>query len=706
MRKPIYLVLLCLSVTLGRTYGQSASDWKLGVQLWTFMKFDFVTAISKVDSAGVKYVEAYSSQPLGGGMKGNFGPDMTPEEKTQVKQLLRSKGITIVAMGVIVPRTLDEWKKYFIFGKEFGLSYFTAEPIKTQWGGIDSLAGIYGIKVAIHDHPRPNVYWHPDSVLAAIAGHPNIGACADLGHWARNGLDPVECLQKLEGHIIGVHLKDIVQFDNTHAADTVVGSGVLRWAPIFQELKRQHFKGMLSIEHESNWYNSVPDVIRTREFFNALVYGSSAADVRNEFIRSWAGYKKYAWGHDVLLPVTGGFSDWYKESLHISPIDAYSTMRVMGLDKEAREVEQYVLDSVSFDKDIFVKTFEVNIRILGGLLSMYQWTHNPLLLEKAKDFGDRELKAFDSPTGIPYYWVNLKTGVGKGDTVNTAEAGSYCFEMGILSYYTRDPRYYAAGKKATRALYTRRSSIDLEGFSLNASTGQWIDTRSFIGAGADSYFEYLYKSWLLFKDPDLKAMWDTSIAAINKYIPEESDTSIWYGFVDMHTGAGTNSVVTLYDAFFPSILAMNGDLHRAEKLQHTWDWLWNRYGLEPMEYDFHKQVPLDPVYDLNPEIIESAFYLHSLTGKQRYRDMGQTYYNDILQYCRTPIAFSSISDVRTKQQNNELPTFFFAETMKYFYLLFGGNPSINIRDYVFNTEANPFRKADFGGDVRKRLNIR
>ena len=249
----------------------SAKNWKLGVQLWTFMKFDFVTAIDKVDSCGIKYVEAFSHQKLGGGMTGFFGPDMTADQKEQVKKLLKSKGIHIVAMGVIVPRTLDEWKKYFEFGKEFGLSYFTAEPLKTQWDGIDSLASIYGIKVAIHDHPRPNAYWSPDSVLAAIQGHKNIGSCADVGHWARNGLDPVECMKKLEGHIIGVHLKDIVEFNNTHAEDTVVGMGVLKWPPIFQELNRQHFSGMLSIEHESNWLNSVPDVIYTKKFYEEQV---------------------------------------------------------------------------------------------------------------------------------------------------------------------------------------------------------------------------------------------------------------------------------------------------------------------------------------------------------------------------------------------------------------------------------------------------
>jgi sugar phosphate isomerase/epimerase len=136
---------------------------------------------------------------------------------------------------------------------------------------VDSLAGIYNIKVAIHDHPRPSPYWHPDSVIAVTQGHPNIGSCADLGHWARNGLDPVECLKKLEGHIIGVHLKDVKTFNNVNAEDTIVGRGVIDFPAVFRELKRQNFNGMLSIEHESNWYNSLPDILETIRYYNDQV---------------------------------------------------------------------------------------------------------------------------------------------------------------------------------------------------------------------------------------------------------------------------------------------------------------------------------------------------------------------------------------------------------------------------------------------------
>ena len=253
------------------TSAGSTSGFKLGVQMWTFRMFTFAQALDKVDSAGIKNIEAFWGQKLGADMPGEFGIAMTANARTKLKQLLQKKGISMVAMGVIRPNDKAEWIKAFDLAKEFGLSYITCEPIKTQWDMIDSLAGVYNIKIAIHDHPRPNAYWEPDSVLAAIKGHKNIGDCADIGHWARNGLNAVDCLKKLEGHIYGVHLKDIVKFNDTQAADTVVSKGVIDWPAALKELKRQNFSGMFSIEHESNWYNSTPDVIFTKQYFDEQV---------------------------------------------------------------------------------------------------------------------------------------------------------------------------------------------------------------------------------------------------------------------------------------------------------------------------------------------------------------------------------------------------------------------------------------------------
>ena len=247
------------------------SDWKIGVQLWTFRMFTQAEALAKVDSAGVRNIEAFLGQPMDKISKDTFGLNLSDSGRLKLKGLLAQHNIHMVAMGVIVPKNREEWVKAFELAKYFGLSYITCEPIKTQWDMIDSMAGSYNIKLAIHDHPKPNAYSNPDSVLAAIKGHKNIGACADLGHWARNGLNLVDCLKQLEGHIYGVHLKDIVKFNDSQAADTVVGKGVIDFAPSFAELKRQNFKGMFSIEHESNWYNSLPDVIATVKFYDDQV---------------------------------------------------------------------------------------------------------------------------------------------------------------------------------------------------------------------------------------------------------------------------------------------------------------------------------------------------------------------------------------------------------------------------------------------------
>jgi hypothetical protein len=431
-----------------------------------------------------------------------------------------------------------------------------------------------------------------------------------------------------------------------------------------------------------------------------------AAEVKKETLRTWQAYQQYAWGYDVLLPISKSAENWYEKPLYISPIDAYSALKVMGLDAEAARIERYVADSISFDKDIYVKVFEVNIRVLGGLLSMYHYTGNEKILEQAKDFGDRLLPAFGSATGIPYYWVNLKTGAVKGDTINVAEAGTYTFEMGILSYYTQNPVYYQAAKKATKAVFERRSKIGLVAEVINVETGEWIDKTSHICACIDSYYEYLYKTWVMFGDPEIKAIWDESILAVNKYLPEEKDSLLWYGRVDMETGLKTSSVVTLYDAFFPAVLSLSGDLERAERFQKTWDWLWNKYGLEPMAYDYSTDQITYPVYDLNPEIIESAFYLYHFTGKEIYRNMAAKYWDGIKTHCRTDVAFTAIENVETKEKRDYMATYFLAETLKYLYLSFLDNPDVNPSDYVFSTEAHNFRKASFEEEkIKKYLGL-
>src|SRR5678815_5945028 len=135
-----------------------------------------------------------------------------------------------------------------------------------------------------------------------------------------------------------------------------------------------------------------------------------AAEVKAEFLHAWNGYKKYAWGHDDLKPLSKTYHDWYSESLLMTPVDALDTMILMDLDDEARATKQYILDNLSFDKDMEVQNFEITIRLLGGLLTNYQLTGDKRLLDLAEDLGNRLLPVFNSPTGMPYRYVNLKTG--------------------------------------------------------------------------------------------------------------------------------------------------------------------------------------------------------------------------------------------------------------------------------------------------------
>jgi len=165
-----------------------------------------------------------------------------------------------------------------------------------------------------------------------------------------------------------------------------------------------------------------------------------------------------------------------------------------------------------------VQNFEITIRLLGGLLSSYQLTGDKRLLHLAEDLGNRLLPVFNSATGLPYRYVNLKTGKVRGNITNPAEAGTLLIEFGTLSKLTHKPIFYDKAKRALVGIYNRRSSIGLVGTWINVETGEWTDTDSHISGAIDSYYEYLLKCAILFDDQDCRRMWTNSVAAINRYL--------------------------------------------------------------------------------------------------------------------------------------------------------------------------------------------
>jgi len=188
-----------------------------------------------------------------------------------------------------------------------------------------------------------------------------------------------------------------------------------------------------------------------------------AAEVKAEFLHAWRGYKKYAWGHDDLKPLTKTYHDWYSEPLLMTPVDALDTMLLMGMKDEATSTKNYIIKNLKFDKDIYVQNFEITIRLLGGLLSAYQLTGDERLLSLADDLGTRLLPVFNSPTGLPYRYVNLRTGKIRGEVTNPAETGTLLIEFGTLSKLTNKPVFYEKAKRALVETYLRRSPIGLIG---------------------------------------------------------------------------------------------------------------------------------------------------------------------------------------------------------------------------------------------------
>ena len=416
-----------------------------------------------------------------------------------------------------------------------------------------------------------------------------------------------------------------------------------------------------------------------------------AAEVKAEFLHAWNGYKKYAWGHDDLKPLSKTYHDWYAEPLLMTPVDALDTMILMDMNDEAAATKQYILDHLSFDKDIEVQNFEITIRLLGGLLTNYQLTGDKRLLSLAEDLGNRLLPVFNSPTGLPYRYVNLKTGKVSKPVSNPAETGTLLIEFGTLSKLTGKPVFYDKAKRALVETYNRRSKIGLVGEWINVETGTWTNTESHISGAIDSYYEYLLKCSLLFGDRDCTRMWNESIAAINKYLADEKDSELWFGHADMNTGARRATTYGALDAFFPAVLALSGDLKRAKRLQDSSFRMWNVAGIEPEEFDYRAGKITSPGYPLRPEIVESIYYLYHYTKDPKYLLMGEKLWRDFVNYCRTDEAYAALKNVETKEKADSMQSFLFAETFKYFYLLFAPD-ALEFDKVIFNTEAHPIRK--------------
>lgn len=269
-------ILVALGVTAFISSGSksgiatTSAKWKMGVALYSFNKFSLVESLDKAKASGATYVEGFDFHNLGPEFGKKSYRKLSSVEIKEVRNLLDKKGIKMKSMYVGTAKTADDWKFYFELGKELGLEFLVGEPKRSEWDLLDSLANRYKMKIAIHQHARNlSYYWHPDSVVVAMKGHKNFGACADLGHWVRSGLDPVACLAKLDGNILSIHLKDLDRAGSDQAKDVVVGKGVIDFKKVITELKRQNFKGLVYVESENEGDNQA-DATEAMNYFTTL----------------------------------------------------------------------------------------------------------------------------------------------------------------------------------------------------------------------------------------------------------------------------------------------------------------------------------------------------------------------------------------------------------------------------------------------------
>lgn len=253
---------------------------------FTFVRFTAFEAIEKTAASGARCIDLRPGQKLAPDDDTIMGPGMGAEKMQKVKDKLAASGLKLMAFGV-VPIPKDEAKARLLFewARDMGISIFNTEPpnadaeAKAVLDTAEKLAREFDIKVAIHEHPRrpkepAYKLWDPNYVLSLIKDRdPHIGACADVGHWARSGLRPVDCLKILRGRILSSHFKDLNVRGSLNAHDVPWGMGSSEAAAMLDELHAQNFQGPISVEYETNWTTSLPEVAQCIAFVRG--YGAA-----------------------------------------------------------------------------------------------------------------------------------------------------------------------------------------------------------------------------------------------------------------------------------------------------------------------------------------------------------------------------------------------------------------------------------------------
>ncbi len=444
------------------------------------------------------------------------------------------------------------------------------------------------------------------------------------------------------------------------------------------------------------------------------------AQVRQAMQHAFSNYEKYAWGMDELAPVSKTAHNWIPGGVGLTIIDAVDTLYIMGLEDEFNHSVEYLVKEFPqlSEIDNYVSLFEITIRMLGGFLSAYDLSGHEIFLTRAKELAERLLPAFGTENGIPHNNVNLKTKDARTLVGCRAisEFGTLTMEFTHLTTLTGLPQYKAAVDRVMQHMERVRKGMRFKGLypvNFDAYGLKFCDDRITMGALGDSFYEYLHKSWLLSdkKDETSREMFEESVQGIMDHILVTSNKG-WRYISEMRGGTLEPKIDHLV-CFAAGMFALsnmtnatpNLDPVKYDTLQAGKDFIKScvesyntQTGLGPEIYRIGPEGDIiidegSKHYILRPETVESLMLLYRVTGDNIYREMGWKIFKSIEENCRVEGGYSGVRDVRTipPAHDDLQQSFFLAETLKYLYLLFSPNDVIPLDEYVFNTEAHPFR---------------
>jgi len=251
--------------------------WRLAAQLYTFRRFTFYEALEMIAGLGLKRVEpCFFLRLAKEHPEAKTGPTLSSELRKEMKAKMAERGIEMANFYAGLGADQAANRQTFEFAREMGAGTIVSEPPAEAFDGIEKLCDEFEINLAVHNHPKSpqSKYWQPENVLAVCKGRgKRIGACCDTGHWVRSGIDPIECLKKMEGRIISMHLKDVIELGNPKARDVPLGAGKANYAAVLKELRDQGFKGVMSIEYEHDSEKLVDEVGQCLAFVEKTVEG-------------------------------------------------------------------------------------------------------------------------------------------------------------------------------------------------------------------------------------------------------------------------------------------------------------------------------------------------------------------------------------------------------------------------------------------------